>query len=439
MVKDITDEKQAKLETEKTLEYLEESKQRYKSLFHHNSDAIFSLDLSGIVTNANTAVQQVTQYKRKELFGLSFSTLVVEKDQSTYHDLLNQAKDGETGFAQLRLINKVGETVTVSVKVTPLIIDGTLFGMYGILRDITDFVEAQKRLAESEERFRIITENAHDLISLIDDSGTIIYCSPSYQQILGFDNHEYEGNLFLHNIHPDDTSRINEVILKSINSGELFTVQFRQYNHEGDWVWSESNGTPVFDKHNRFKHLVVLTRDITIQKEYEERLEYFAHHDPLTGLPNRRYFRECLTEEVNKVSENQQRLAVMMMDIDHFKMINDTWGHDIGDWVIEEFGKRLQQSVREHDMVGRLGGDEFVILLPEVESELVAATIAQSIHQTMQRRWQKDGQTFEVTTSIGIALAPPGGATEFAILKCADNALYDAKEAGRNTYKIKEL
>lgn len=232
---------------------------------------------------------------------------------------------------------------------------------------------------------------------------------------------------------------MNEVVLQSINKAEPFTIQFKQYNHNNQFIWSEAHGTPVFDNHNHFQHMVVLTRDINLNKEYETKLKHFALHDSLTGLPNRRLFKSRLTSVLKEYQENRDGLAVIMMDIDHFKSINDTMGHDIGDMVIEEFGKRVSEEIRENDMVARLGGDEFIILLPNIESVDDAVLIAENIQVAMGKPWHLENIVMKVTASMGIAMAPLQDATVFSMLKTADLALYEAKDMGRNSYRIKDI
>ncbi|MGY0691283.1 PAS domain S-box protein [Virgibacillus sp. FSP13] len=437
VVKDISKEKNARLEMEETWDKLQESNKRYQSLFHHNSDAIILFDLNGRIVDGNIAVESVTGYEPLELVGTTLNSLVVKEDANLLKRLFKQAITGTTKNSRLEIHNKSGQRIELSLKVTPLIIDEQVTGIYGILRDISDVARLIKKLEESEERFRIIAEHAQDLITLLDDRGKIMYVSPSYKNILGFNHPEYVGKFFLHNVHPDDRMTMDKVVIQSIKNEESFTVQFKQYNHKEEPIWCEAHGTPVFDNQGTFKHMVVLTRNISLQKEYERQLEHFALHDPLTGLPNRRLFKECLANSLKEYTEKQNGLAVIMMDIDHFKSINDEMGHDIGDEVIEEFGKRVRETIRDCDIVARLGGDEFVILLPGIGSAENAVTIAKNIQQAMQRPWNLHGNSLKVTTSMGIAMAPAQDATAFSMLKNADIALYEAKNAGRNSYQLR--
>ncbi|MCH1625417.1 sensor domain-containing protein [Ferdinandcohnia quinoae] len=298
--------------------------------------------------------------------------------------------------------------------------------------------EYWERLLESEKRFRIIAENSQDLITLLDNKGEIIYASPSYKDVLGFDSQEYIGRLFFHNVHPDYINELEKALSLSMNDGTPFKLQIKQQNKKGKMIWCESHGTPVFDDLGEFIHIVVVTIDISLQKEYESRLNYFAFHDSLTELPNRRYFKNCLEKVLENSHEKLTELAVIMTDIDHFKSINDTMGHDVGDAVIVEFGNRIRKNIQDQDIVARLGGDEFVILMRDVEDCDNAVERAEKIQKAIREPWHINDLVLEVTTSMGVVIAPKEGATVSSLLKEADLALYEAKESGRNLFTIRK-
>lgn len=362
VVRDITKERAALTHVKEMVNQLAESNERYHSLFFHNTDGIFILNKTGYITDGNNASEIITGYKPTELFGKLFIDLVETDDISLLDDLIDEAVNSENNNRNLIIRNKDGDLLNIILKIVPLFIDGVVIGFYGILKDVTEHMKSIEKLEESEKRFRIIAENATDLITLINKNGEITYISPSYKNVLGYHHQEYLGKHFIHNINPDDLGRVIEVVGKSIQSGEPFTVEFRQKNANEDMVWCESIGRPVFNHNNRFQDLVVLTRDISLRKDYESKLKYFAFHDALTELPNRLLFNErfAIAKEQFLIKDNG--LALVILDIDHFKMVNDTYGHDVGDAVIKEFSSRIKESVRDHDTVARLGGDEFVIL-----------------------------------------------------------------------------
>ncbi|WP_058308029.1 PAS domain S-box protein [Gracilibacillus massiliensis] len=435
VVKDITQQKIAEKELGKLWGELNKSKKRYQSLFKDNPDPIISFDLEGRIVNSNPQVENVTGYKPIELIGLTFSKLVDEKSNHKLLDFLKQPSSGQVDLMTIQIKHRTNRFVPVSVKISPLILDNQVEGVYVILRDLTNEIETKKKLEESEERFRLIAENAHDMITLLNHQGRIIYASPSYKRIVGYSHNEYIGRIFSHNIHIEDQERLNQIIVKSIQEAIPFSIQNKHYCEKGSYIWVEANGTPVFNEAGKFKHMVVLARDITVQKEYEQRLEYYAMHDFLTDLPNRRLFKKQLTERLEQ--DRSDRLAIMMLDIDNFKLINDSYGHDVGDAVIVEFGQRLSRLLSKNDMVARLGGDEFIIMLDSADTIEFAQDYATKIKNEIKKTWELK-ETLQVTTSIGITVCDPSIKVEkaFDIMKQADVALYEAKKAGKNGFHV---
>ncbi|MEK3766712.1 sensor domain-containing diguanylate cyclase [Solibacillus sp. FSL K6-4121] len=436
VVRDITKEKETLSSVKEMASNAIENNERFHSLFFHNTDGIFILNNMGYITDGNEASEKITGYKIEEVVGKSFNMLVQLQDIEL-NRIIDDAIKGTTKSYNIIIKNKSGDYVNILYKIVPLIVEGVVIGLYGILKDVTDLMKNIEKLEESENRFRIIAENANDLITLVNKDGKIIYVSPSYQNVLGYQSNEFLGKDFVHNIHPTDQERIKDVAKKSIQSGEAFTIEFKQKNANEEMLWCESIGKPVFNHKNELQHLVILTRDITLRKEYESKLKHFAYHDALTELPNRLLFNKRFASAKKQFLNKNNGLAIVILDIDHFKVINDTYGHDIGDAVIKEFGARIQQSIRSHDTVARMGGDEFVILLPNIQNIENAVEIAKRIKHKMQQPWKIKGQKLTVTTSMGIAMATfSQKITKSDLIKNADIALYEAKNSGRDNYKL---
>ncbi|MDE0583309.1 GGDEF domain-containing protein [Planococcus sp. A6] len=200
----------------------------------------------------------------------------------------------------------------------------------------------------------------------------------------------------------------------------------------GHWIWSELLAKPVFDASESYSHMVIIIRDIDLQKKYEAKLELLAFRDPLTNLPNRRYFQESLEQALIDFRVKEKHFAVMLLDVDEFKQINDQWGHETGDAIIQEFGRRLETTVFESDVVARLGGDEFIILLANIDSVNCALTVIEKIRNIMKKTWTIEGMSLSVSTSIGLAMPHPE-ATVSSMLKEADQAMYKEKRARQGT------
>ncbi|KOP81796.1 hypothetical protein AMS60_04435 [Bacillus sp. FJAT-21945] len=437
LVHDVTEKKWGEFELKSYWDSLLESKQRYRSLYEFNEDAIFSINRNGQIIKGNAAVKDVTGYQANSLTDSNFISLVVVENINTTMESFNRAVEGKNQHINIAITNKSGNRVEVIAKFTPTIVNGEVVGIYWILKDVTEQLMILKMYQESEQRFRIIAENSQDLITMLDEKGKIIYVSPSYKTVLGFNKEEYIGKYFFHNIHLEHKDKLWESILQSIKNEKSWKLQVLNKHKTKGWIWCELCGTPVFDNQSQFIHMVCVTRDIHMQKEYELKLKHIAFHDSLTNLPNRRLFKEKLTHTLNECKKNKMGLAVILMDIDHFKCINDEMGHDIGDEVLVEFSKRVSNCLQNDQIIARLGGDEFTVLLPNRQSKKEVAAIAEQIQKSMDEPWNINNHEFKITTSMGIAIIFDEYPTESSILKTADLALYEAKRAGRNTYRIK--
>ncbi|WP_280207371.1 sensor domain-containing diguanylate cyclase [Brevibacillus sp. AY1] len=201
-----------------------------------------------------------------------------------------------------------------------------------------------------------------------------------------------------------------------------------------DDIIGESILTPVINTDGVCTHVFAVTRDITERKQLEAKLEFMAYHDVLTGLPNRRLLELQLERALHETKDDDEMVAVLFLDCDYFKQINDTWGHATGDAFLQMLAERLQACVRDEDTVSRLGGDEFVVVIRHVQHPTQAEEVAARILKAIEEPWQVQDATFTVTSSIGIALFPLNAATVEELLNRADEALYLAKETGRNQF-----
>ncbi|KAA0956181.1 diguanylate cyclase [Planococcus sp. ANT_H30] len=281
---------------------------------------------------------------------------------------------------------------------------------------------------ESEKNFRTIAENSHDVIILINRQKEYLFISSSVEALYGIKPEHYTLHDPFDRVHVEDKRALESALNEAILTKRICKRRIRIKHKNGHWIWSELLATPVFDEVQSYTHIVIIVRDITLQKKYEAELETLAYHDPLTNLPNRRYFQESLEQALSNYHENGVRFAVMLLDVDGFKQINDRWGHETGDATIQEFGRRLKASVYEGDVVARLGGDEFTILLSNVDSENCALTIIEKIREEMKQTWAIGEMVLPVSTSIGLAMPHPQ-ATSSSLLNEADRTMYEEKKS----------
>ncbi|WP_158599094.1 bifunctional diguanylate cyclase/phosphodiesterase [Planococcus salinus] len=435
VVKDITEEKLAKVEGKEAREWLEESRSRYRSLFHHNADAIFTLDLQGEIVGSNAAAEDLTGFKLDELMGTDLVGYISPGDADrTWHCFRRSIKE-ILEDCRINVMHQSGEEIGCLIKFSPIEVHQEIVGVYAILKDMRELDKMISKFGESEKRFRIIAENIHDVIVLMSDTGKYLYVSPSSEEIYGYKNTELMNKPPYHNTHDKDKSLLKENFWNAIESRQPKKMQLRIRHKTKGWIWSEVIWSPVFDEQKHFSYMVTIARDISLQKEYEEQLEYFAYHDSLTGLPNRRFFENRLAERFALLHETGETFALMVLDIDNFKDINDRYGHETGDGIIQEFGSRLREVVGERDIAARLGGDEFIVLLSEVETEELAAASGEKFRQAFKAPWHVNEETLRVTSSMGIAIARPTSSFS-SLTRVADQAMYASKKDGRDCYRI---
>ncbi len=430
IVQDITGEVEAKQKSMEFLKSLEESRAYYHSLFEQNADAVLTLDLDGQIKGANPVGLKLSQLSKEELYRKRILDFVAPEDQQIALTNFQKAKQGEYINFRINIRQKENKQLSVLGKFIPIKIREITTGFYVILKDTRELDHMVELYIESEKNFRIIAENAHDIIILINRQNEYLFVSPSLEDVYGFSSEDYRLKEPFYNVHPEDEHTFYENLNDSIKNKEISKMRIRLKHKEGYWIWSELHGTPVFDDQNVYSHMVIIVRDVSLQKGYETQLEFLAFHDTLTTLPNRRFFQKSLEQALNDYQVKGSNFAVLLLDIDKFKSINDQWGHETGDAVICEFGERLKAQIRSTDLAARLGGDEFVVLLTGINHEESALRIMDNIRQAMVRTWRFEDVTFTVSTSIGMTM-PDENSTTSSILKEADKAMYEEKEFKR--------
>ncbi len=272
------------------------------------------------------------------------------------------------------------------------------------------------------------------LVTVLDDKGRIVLFNNACEALSGYRAAEMEGHPYLWDklLLPEEMPAVEEHI-------HQLTTGLSPARHEHHWLtrggvkrlisWVS---TTLLNADESVKNIIATGIDITSQREAEKKLTFLAHNDTLTGLPNRRLFLEYLNQALAQARRHRFRLVVLFMDLDKFKAVNDTLGHDIGDLLLREAAHRIQHTLRETDIVARLGGDEFTVLLGSNADTTVAKRIADKIITTLCQPFTLQGHTCEIGTSIGISCYPKHGTTADMLLKKADTAMYAVKKRGRN-------
>jgi len=294
--------------------------------------------------------------------------------------------------------------------------------------------QAERALRASEQRLRTVIETEPECIKLLDSDGRLLEMNPAGLAMLEADSLEQaqQSNL-LSFVLPDYRAPFID-LLRQVLQGESGILEFEIKGLKGTRRWLETHATPMQDS-NGESRLLGVTRDITARKQAEERVQYMAHYDALTGLPNRVLLEDHASYAIQLAQRNNDSLAVLFLDLDHFKDINDTLGHSVGDALLVELANRLRQTLRAEDTVSRLGGDEFILLLPGAQMRGVAQ-VAQKLLDVIAEPCRIAPYDLSVNASIGIALYPDDGLDLETLSKCADTAMYRAKQEGRHDFRF---
>jgi PAS domain S-box-containing protein len=308
----------------------------------------------------------------------------------------------------------------------------------------------RRQLAEREQIFHLITENAADMIAVIDRDGKRIYNSPAYQKILGYGPEELAATSSMDQIHPDDLARVMEASAKANSTGRGERLEYRIRHKDGSWRVLESTASAIRSSEGDANGLVIVNRDITERKRAEEKLAHQSFHDGLTGLPNRALFLDRLQRSITHSRRHKDfKFAVLFIDIDEFKVFNDSLGHAAGDTLLVQIAQRLSASLRGVDTVSRPrqsgdgnsyigegtlarpGGDEFTLLVEELHDPSDAIRVAERIQRRLAVPFDSNNQQIVLSVSIGIAFSSAGAVEAQDVLRDAEIAMYRAKSTGK--------
>ena len=294
----------------------------------------------------------------------------------------------------------------------------------------------RQRAEQQTQKLSSAVEQTADAVLITDRNGTIEYVNRAFEQISGYSAAEAVGqrpSLVKSGKH--DVTYYQK-LWRCLHAGEVYRDVLVNQRKSGELYFEEITISPLRDTAGVITHFISTGKDITERMQSQERLHFMAHHDALTELPNRALFLDRLSQSVAYARWHRRLVAIMFLDLDRFKHINDTLGHDAGDQLLRALATRLKATLRERDTVARFGGDEFAVLLDDVASEKDVALLANKVLETMKQPYLIGGHEFHLTASIGISLCPGDGHDNSSLLRNADIAMYRAKELGKNTYQF---
>ena len=413
---------------------LQAGEERFRSLVQNASDTITILDADGVVRYVSPAVERMLGHRPEELTGIRMFGLVhpddVERASGSFDEVLG--KPGSSSPLEFRAPHKDGSWRHMEATLTNLLDDPGVSGVVVNARDTTERNEAEGRLREAEERYRTLVERIPAIVYVQepDEPSRTTYVSPQNEAILGYSPEEciVDPDHWIKIMHPNDRERVLTEDRRNNESGDTFGVEYRQFAKDGRTVWIRDEGTLVRDEGGQPLYWLGVQTDITQRKALEEELRHQAFHDLLTMLPNRALYVDRLTQALARIDRRDAMVAVLFMDLDNFKVINDSLGHDIGDLLLIAVAERLKGCLRSEDTLARWGGDEFTVLIEDVTGPSDVARVANRIVEELSKPFTVGGREVHTSASIGISLGASDVAIADELLRNADTAMYRAKE-----------
>jgi len=340
-----------------------------------------------------------------------------------------------TWRGELRLVGTSGTVPVSAVLVAHRDQEGAVDAISLMARDLTDLHAAQERVEASEVRLAALVEHASDLVCVIGEDGRVVYASPAVARILGQEAHALEGVEVADLVHPDDLSDLTGLAADVLTRpGMSPAAEARIAHAQGGWRHMEVVATNLLGN-PAVAGVVVNARDVTERVEVAAQLEERAYHDELTGLPNRAMLLDRLQDALHRAARHDRMVGVLFLDLDRFKVVNDSLGHGAGDDLLREAARRLERTIRPGDLVARLGGDEFVVVIADMVRTTDALAAAERVRTALARPLELGGDPTVMSASVGIAVAH-GTETPADLLRDADTAMYRAKEGGRDRAEV---
>jgi diguanylate cyclase (GGDEF)-like protein/PAS domain S-box-containing protein len=415
------------------------SNERLRAVIQAAPLAIIARDLEGVISMWNPAAERMFGWKEDEVLDTD-TTIVPGHLTAETRRLRERAQLGETiWIEETQRKHRDGRLIDVSMSIAPIYGgDGRVAGTMVTISDISRRKQAESALRESEAHLRLAMESAQmgmwyweagtDRFTY-SDGLNVLFGRPGESQPVDY-------RVLQQRLHPEDRELFAATLRHAIRHGNDFTVDYRVVWPDGTTHWVTNRGQVYRGEDGRAERVIGVAMNITERKIAEQRVAHMAHHDALTGLPNRVLLRDRIQQAIAQAHRAGTQLAVLFLDLDRFKTINDSLGHQLGDRLLQSVASRILVCVREGDTVSRVGGDEFVIVIPGIESAVDASSVASKILEVLASAFHLHGNDLHVAASIGISLYPSDGADAETLMRNADTAMYHAKDTGRANYQF---
>jgi diguanylate cyclase (GGDEF)-like protein/PAS domain S-box-containing protein len=413
-----------------------ESEKLFTYLAEFSPNMIF-INVGGKVIYANRISEELLGYGREEFYeqGFDFMTLIAPESRDFVKTAFRQHIKGEEVLPyEYTLLTKEGGKIEAIISSKLINYEGKQ-AILGIITDITKRKKAEHELKRSEKQYRTIFENTGTASIIIEEDGTISLANGEFERLSGFEREQIQGRMKCADfLNAEDKEQVAEFHRQKLRKSPDVPK-----GYECDFVDSEGNVKQVLMNMELLpetKKCVTSLLDITDRKQAELHLQRMATHDEMTKLPNRRLFQQRLEHALIRAHRHNSLLGVLYLDLDDFKFVNDTYGHDMGDMLLRSLAGRVLECVRENDTVARIGGDEFTVILEDAYQIDDIVTVTKRIIESVSKPFALSNHETTVTISIGISVYPADGDTTQELLKKSDMAMYKAKRQGKNNLQF---
>lgn len=425
---------------------LQGAEQDYRLMVEEMGEGAMTVTPDGVIYYANRRMAEMLGVTREALIGAALAERIAHDDRSGYEAWLQTESPRPQRRLKTRLLTDGGVPLSAHLSLTELPPEQKQGAFCVIATDLSAQERAEEAVRQSEQRLRTIVENVPIGIWFLNRQGRITYGNPTAEQIWGGSRFDSRLGPDQGAPHPSQRARAcspqERIAATALDAGEaILNQEIEIESLDGAHKTLLSSAVPIHDRDGQIAGAVLLNEDITARKETENQIEQLAFFDSLTQLPNRRLLLDRMSQMIAAMQRTAQHGALLFIDLDDFKHLNDSLGHDVGDQLLIQVGERLSGCVRARDTVARLGGDEFVVVLDGLSTRAERAAdearlIATKIQQRLSKPYQLGAYFHRITPSIGAALIDARDASVAELLKRADLAMYQAKEAGRNTLRF---
>ena len=415
---------------------LKASEERAQLLFSNNPVALLVVDEEGHIRSANQRAMALFHAGPGELENLKVEDLIPARLRPNHVQQRASYQRAPThrplvSTRELFAKDLDNSEFPAEIGLCPVQMGGTTH----VICAVTDISERK----QAERRLRVLStalEQSPATMMILDAEGKIDYVNPYYSQITGFQESHILGQTLDSLCSAQNSPEIIHNLKVAIRQGQPWAGELSTLTRTGEIIWEDAHVAPVRDDQQNVSHFVAMKLNITHRKQDEALLRHLALHDHLTDLPNRILLSDRLAMSMESARRNSHQMALMFVDLDHFKEINDVHGHDVGDEVLKASAQRMREQLRGMDTVARVGGDEFVLLIPSVKLPRDALSVAEKIRQAIRAPIPTSVREMRITCSIGIALYPQQASNEIELYRNADLALYRVKAAGRDAVQL---